>query len=65
MSEGEENEEGANRKQSKWTLMKGVQGEDGRAERRKEALREGCVSSERHVGFVEYFDMAYVLPYIF
>lgn len=34
-------------------------------ERRKEALGEGCVSSERHVGFVEKFAMAYVLPYIF
>lgn len=34
-------------------------------ERRKEALGEGCMSSERHVGFVEKFAMTYVLPYIF
>lgn len=32
---------------------------------RKEALEEGCVSGERHVGFVGKFAIAYVLSYTF
>lgn len=32
---------------------------------RKEALEEGCVSGERHVGFVGKSAMAYVLSYTF
>lgn len=31
----------------------------------KEAQGEGCVSGERHVGFVEKSAMAYVLSYVF
>lgn len=47
------------------TLDERGQGEDGRDKGGKEAQGEGCVSGERHVGFVEKSAIAYVLSYVF